>query len=683
MNDKTEYKALEQEVLKLKDKLVEHSYRYHVLDDPVISDAEYDRLMQRLLDIEEQYEEFALPDSPTKRVGAPPLKAFTTAEHSYPMLGLDNAFSDQDVLDFHNRIAKVLNLSTILYTVEPKFDGVAVELVYEKGILTAGITRGDGITGEVVTDNIRTIGSIPLNLSREQTSDIPTLLEARGEVIINKKDFDTLNKARLENDENPFANPRNAAAGSLRQLNSKITAQRPLNIFIYGLGSIQGVDIRSQGEMFDRFKEFGFKINPLVKSKITIHEAIDWYKELEVLRSELPYEIDGMVIKVDDIEIQKKLGQKARSPKWAIAYKFPASEEVTTVEDIIIQVGRTGTLTPVAVLEPVNIGGVVVKRASLHNADEIARMDIRVGDRVLVKRAGDVIPKVVKRAGPREKNGQLPFKMPLSCPVCKSEIKKLEDEVAYKCINAACPAQLKERLKHFVSRDGFDIEGIGNKLSAQLVEGKKINSIADIFYLGRDDLLTMERMGEKSASNLIKAINDSKKIAFNRFLFALGIHYLGETAANLLARKYENIDDLSNASKDDIESIDGLGPRTSTSVFDFFQSPLNRSMVDKILQAGLEPFNEKYSAEHAEKSDSLINNEFYKKTIVLTGTLETLTRKDAKQILSDLGAKVTSSVSPKTDFVIIGKNAGSKLAKAKSLNITIIEEQTFAQILKQ
>ncbi|MCD4742442.1 MAG: NAD-dependent DNA ligase LigA [Desulfobacteraceae bacterium] len=676
---KREYKEIKKEAHSLKEKLIEHSHRYHVLDDPIISDAEYDRLMQRLIDIEDQYEELVLPDSPTKRVGAPPLKAFTTAVHSFPMLGLDNAFSDQEVLDFNDRIKKNLNQENILYTVEPKLDGVAVELVYENGLLTTAITRGDGTSGEVVTENIRTIGSIPLNLSGQGNTEVPELLEVRGEVIINRQDFDTLNKQRLENNENLFANPRNAAAGSLRQLDSKVTAKRPLDIFIYGAGDMLGLNIRSQNEMYNKFKKFGFKITPHIKSRVTIHEALAWYKELEALREQLPYEIDGMVIKVDDIEIQKFLGQKARSPKWAIAYKFPAMEEVTKIEGIIIQVGRTGTLTPVALLEPVNIGGVTVKRASLHNSDEIDRMDIRVGDSVLVIRAGDVIPKVIKRLGQREENYHLPFKMPDLCPVCKSVIKKIEGEVAYKCINVACPAQIKERLKHFVSRDGFDIEGIGDKLSKQLVEQGLINSVADLFYLQEKDLLKLERVGEKSAINIVKAIKSSKDISFKRFVYALGINYTGETAARLLAEKYKDFNQLAKATIGEIEDIDGIGPITSTSVYNFIKSSENSLIIDKMIDAGVNIFNDKT---YAANSDNLPDNVFFNKKVVLTGTLETMTRKEAKDILIHCGAKVTSSVSSKTDFVIVGKDAGSKLVKAKDLKVKIIEEQVFKLMLE-
>ncbi len=679
MSKEKEYKKIKKEAAGLKEKLIEHSHRYHVLDDPIISDAEYDRLMQRLIDIEDQYSELSFSDSPTKRVGAPPLKAFTSAVHSFPMLGLDNAFSDQEVLDFHNRIKKNLNRDKILYTVEPKLDGVAVELVYENGLLKKGITRGDGTTGEVVTENIRTIRSVPLNLSLQKEKKAPALLEVRGEVIINKKDFESLNKKRLENDENLFANPRNAAAGSLRQLDSKITAKRPLDIFIYGAGDIKELDSKSQSDMFKQFKAFGFKVNPLIKNNITIHKALARYKELESIREDLPYEIDGMVIKVDDIEIQKTLGQKARSPKWAIAYKFPAMEEVTKIEDIIIQVGRTGTLTPVAVLEPVNVGGVTVRRASLHNSDEIERMDIRAGDMVLIIRAGDVIPKVIKRVGERQKNDPPPFEMPKQCPVCNSSIKKIEGEVAYKCINASCPAQIKERLKHFVSRDGFDIEGIGDKLSKQFVDKGLITSFADLFYLKEEDLLKLERMGEKSASNIVNAIQNSKEISFKRFLYALGINFTGETAARLLAGEYEDFEQLARASKDEIEDIEGIGPITATSVYDFFKSSENISIIDRMLTADVIFFNQQTNTDNL---NSPANKDFFKKTIVLTGSLETMTRKDAKEILLDLGAKVTSSVSSKTDFVIVGKDAGSKLAKAEKLNIKVIEEHAFKLMLE-
>ena len=679
MAEKTEYMKIKKEAFYLKEKLIEHGHRYHVLDDPIISDAEYDRLMQRLIDIEEQYKELSLTDSPTKRVGAPPLKAFTTAKHSFPMLGLDNAFSDQEIFNFHDRIKKNLNQENILYTVEPKLDGVAVELIYTMGLLTNAITRGDGTSGEVVTENIRTIGSVPLNLSRQGNIDVPDLLEVRGEVIINKKDFETLNKQRLENEENLFANPRNAAAGSLRQLDSKITAKRPLDIFIYGAGDIQGLSIISQNEMFEKFKGFGFKINPLIKNNITIDEALVWHKELELLREDLPYEIDGMVIKVDDIEAQKILGQKARSPKWAIAYKFPAMEEITTIEDIIIQVGRPGTLTPVALLEPVSIGGVIVSRASLHNADEIERMGVRIGDTVLIKRAGDVIPKVIKRIGQQEKNDHSPFKMPELCPVCNSVIKKVGDEVAYKCINASCQAQIKERLKHFVSRDGFDIEGIGDKLSKQLVEQGLIKSFADLFKLKQEDFMKLERMGEVSASNLVKAIEDSKSIDLKKFIYALGINYTGETAARLLAEKYNDFFEIRSATKDQIENIEGIGPKTSAAIVNFIKSPVNLAMIDQMKDAGIKPFND---SRHTQDSGALQSNKFFHKTVVLTGSLETMTRKEAKEILIDLGAKVTSSVSSKTDFAIVGKDAGSKLIKAKNLKVKIIEEKVFKLMLK-
>ncbi len=683
MNKEKQYQKLKKEAEILRQKLNEHSHRYHVLDDPVISDAEYDRLMQRLIDIEEMYGDLKTADSPTQRVGASPLKSFTTAQHTYPMLGLDNAFSDQDVLQFHDRLKKNLNVDNIVYIVEPKLDGVAVELVYEKGVLTRAVTRGDGITGEVVTENIRTIKSIPLNLIVHDNNAIPDLLEVRGEVIINKKDFDALNRSRLENRENLFANSRNAAAGSLRQLDSRITAKRPLDIFIYGAGESHGLNIKSQQEMYHRFKDMGFKINPLIKSNMTIHGALAWYKELESLRVSLPYEIDGMVIKVDDVEMQQALGQKARSPKWAIAYKFPAMEEVTVIRDIIIQVGRTGALTPVALLEPVDIGGVTITRATLHNSDEIERMDIRTGDSVLVIRAGDVIPKVIKRAGPRTSNNHKPFKMPEFCPVCHAIVKKIEDEVVYRCTNSACPAQIKERLKHFVSRDGFDIEGIGDKLSKQLVEQKLVTSFADLFCLKHSDLLKLDRMGEKSAANIIKAIESSKTISFKRLLYALGIHYTGETAARLIAERYENIEQLSKATREEIAGIDGIGPVTAAALSDFFDSPENRLVIEKMIKAGVMPVNDLYHKNRVQAHISESNSQFFQKRVVLTGSLETMTRKDAKEKLIAMGAKVTSSVSSKTDYVICGKGAGSKLEKAENLQIKIIDEGLFNTMMKK
>ncbi len=670
-------KAVEREAQELREKLLEHGYRYHVLDDPVISDAEYDRMMQRLMEIEETRPELAVPDSPTRRVGAPPLAAFDTALHTIPMLGLDNAFSSSEVRDFQRRIQNALEETEIVYTVEPKLDGVAVELRYENGTLTSGITRGDGYTGEVVTDNIRTIDTIPLRLFQNSTFPVPSLLEVRGEVIISKDDFAALNRQRLERGESLFANPRNAAAGSLRQLDSRITAGRPLDMFVYGVGSLEGIAFDSITQMFEALKMFGLKLNPLVKTGVDIQEALACYDELESKRESLPYEIDGIVIKVDDRNRQQALGTRSRSPRWAVAYKFPALRERTMIHEIDVQVGRTGVLTPVARLEPVSIGGVTVSRATLHNADEIGRMDVRKGDQVLVMRAGDVIPKVVKRVNEHHWPDEPPFRMPQACPVCGSTVVRIDGEVAHRCVNSACPAQVKERVKHFVSREGFDIEGIGKKLAEQLVEKELVHSVADIFTLGKADLAALERMGEKSAQNLISAIEQSKEIPLKKFLYSLGIGYLGENAAGLLAAAFKDIDSVMAAARETIEAVDGIGPKTAASVVNFFSSPENRAVVEKMFQSGVRvqkaPGGPEYDA---------AESPFYGKTVVLTGSLAQMTRAHAKTLLQEEGAKVTSSVSSNTDFVIAGEGAGSKLDNARALGVRVLDEPTFRSMAR-
>ena len=662
------------EAEKLKKELAEHGFRYHVLDDPVISDARYDAMMNRLIEIEQQYPELATVDSPTRRVGAPPLDAFETAVHTIPMLGLDNTFSEQEVMEFHTRIKRMLGVSDLFYTAEPKLDGVAVELRYENGVLVQAITRGDGTTGEVVTDNIRTVSTIPLSLHRTDEWAVPSLLEVRGEVMINRRDFERLNHERLEQGEALFANPRNAAAGSLRQLDSKVTAKRPLDMFVYGTGSFTDIAFQSQKQMFEVLKAFGFRVNPLIKSDLRIRDALAYYQKLESMRDRLDYEIDGLVIKVDDIQLRQMLGEKIRSPRWAVAYKFPAMQETTTINEISVQVGRTGTLTPVALLEPVGIGGVTVSRASLHNADEVARMDIRKGDTVLVMRAGDVIPKVVKRVNERSGDDAPPFAMPKHCPVCSSRVRRIETEVAYKCVNASCPAQVKERLKHFVSRSGFDIEGIGGKLSEQFVTENVIQTVADLFTLKKEDLVKLERMGDKSADNLIRSIKKSKDIPLKKFLFALGIEHTGENASDLISRAFGTLDRIMNAEKAEIESVEGIGPKTASAVAAFFSSPENRTVIENMLSFGVDP-------KPVAKADQKIFDDTFKgKKVVLTGSLATQSRKQAKEKLEALGAKVTSSVSASTDFVIAGENPGGKLEKAQELGVTVLTEEEFVSM---
>jgi len=662
-----DFDACRMEAQKLRRELTEHSYRYHVLDDPVIDDQTYDMMLRQLIDIEIRFPELVTEDSPTRRIGAPPLTAFDTAPHSVPMLSLDNAFNDQEILDFHARCLKTSGANTLTYTAEPKLDGLAVELTYENGVLVLATTRGDGYTGEVITENIRTIKSVPLRLMDNKTT-VPDFIEVRGEVIIRHKDFEMLNQRRLDKGEPVFANPRNAAAGSLRQLDSKITAQRPLTIFVYGVGVVRGLVFSTQALMLECLSDLGFPVSPLIKKGISIQQVLENFNFLETLRPELAYDIDGMVIKVDDILIQQLLGEKIKSPRWAIAYKFPAMEKTSKILDITVQVGRTGTLTPVAELAPVNIGGVTVSRATLHNADEIERKDIRINDTALITRAGDVIPKVVKIIPEARTGEERVFTMPDSCPVCGSRVRRLEGEAAVKCINAGCSAQIKERIRHFVSKKAFDMDGLGKKLVEQLVEQKLVNSFADLFHLDRDTLAGLERMGLKSADNIIAAIEQSKTISFARFIFALGIDHTGEHAARLLAQKFADLDALMAADTQTLSAIHGMGGTTAGAVTGFFSIEENIKTVKKLLDAGVCITNDLYGAGNEK------DNPFNGKSIVLTGSFEAMTRDQAKAKLLALGAKVTGSVSKKTDIVIAGIKAGSKLTKAEELGITVWDE---------
>ena len=668
-------KKLKQEALKLQKELTEHSYQYHVMDDPVISDLEYDRMLKRLIQIEEQYPELSFPDSPTKRVGAPPLDSFDQARHSVPMLSLDNAFDDQDVLDFHKRVVKLLDTENVLYIVEPKLDGVAVELRYENGLLVQATTRGDGVTGEVITQNVRTIRSVPLKL---EISQPPTLLEVRGEIIIKRKGFEQLNQIRQQNDEKLFANPRNAAAGSLRQLDSKVTAQRPLDIFVYGIGQVQGIEFDDQSQMLAKLKEFGFPVNPHIRSRLDMKAVLEFYKELAVLRENLAYEIDGMVIKVDNIEFQRLLGEKIKSPRWAIAYKFVAVQETTIIRDILVQVGRTGTLTPVAVLEPVNVGGVMVSRATLHNEDEIRRKDVRIGDTVHVMRAGDVIPKVVNVIESKRTGNEQPFKMPDLCPVCKAKVQRIKQDRSHinKCVNLSCQAQLKERISHFVSKKAFDIDGMGKKIVVQLVDEGMLHSFSDLFLLQKDSLAYLERMGEKSAVNLVTAIEQSKAISLRRFVYALGIDHTGENAAQLISEHFSSLEQIMAATEEDLISIHGIGPETASAVRSFFVNPENIDMIHQMLENGVVLTNE--SVIHSHSGD----NPFMGKRMVLTGTLRTMTRSQAKKKLETLGAKIISAVSLQTDYLLAGEKAGSKLTKAKQLGVEVMDEDQFLSLLE-
>ena len=669
-------KNIDPEVIKrvtqLREALHRHSYRYYVLDDPEISDSEYDRMMQELIRLETNYSDLASPDSPTLRVGAPPLDKFETVEHSIPMLSLDNGFSDADIFDFDLRVKRSLDTDeTIFYTAEPKLDGVAVELVYENGRLISASTRGDGFSGELITSNVRTIRSVPIVLEKGKGRKNPSLLEVRGEVFIGKKGFKRLNDRRLDRNLPPFANPRNAAAGSLRQLDSRVTAKRSLEIFFYGIGRVADLDLESHGDTLQALQKLGFRINPNIRSKITIEAAIDCYRDLSERRNLLPYDIDGMVIKVDSLRLQRLLGATSRSPRWAIAYKFKALQETTQVLDIAVQVGRTGTLTPVAHLSPVKVGGVTVGRATLHNEDEIRRKDIRIGDTVLLQRAGDVIPEIVKVITSKRTGEERIFKMPLNCPVCNSPVVRAQDEAALRCINISCSAQIKERIKHFASKGAFDIDGLGDKLIEQMVEKGLLFSYADIFRLEEEPLKNLERMGSKSAVNILSAIEKSKRITLSRFLYALGIRHVGEHVAGILARTFGRLDVLMNATPDELETIEGVGPVVAESVGSFFGAAENRKIIAEILGSGVEILGE-----GAQQKETLAG-----KVFVLTGTLATLTRDEARKIIENAGGKVTGSVSRNTDYLLAGTSPGSKLERAKSLGVDIIDETSLKKMI--
>lgn len=658
----------------LRKELHRHNYLYYVLDNPEISDAEYDRMMKELKELESAFPEFKSPDSPTARVGAPPLDKFESVAHFVPMLSLDNGFSDSDIIDFDRRIKKLLNTEdAILYTVEPKLDGIAVELVYEDGRLTLASTRGDGFRGERITPNVKTIGSVPLLLQDTYEQTRPPLLEVRGEVFIGKQGFNRLNNERLDQDLPTFANARNAAAGSLRQLDSTVTAKRPLEIFVYGVGRAFDFGVESHGEILAALKRLGFRINPLVRSGITIKEALGTYREFEAERPLLPYDIDGMVIKVDNLSYQQLLGATSRSPRWAIAYKFKAEQETTRVLNIEVQVGRTGTLTPVAHLDPVNVGGVTVSRATLHNEDEIIRKDIRVGDTVFVQRAGDVIPEVVKVVESKRTGQETIFNMPKTCPVCGADTFRVKGEAATRCINITCPAQVKERIKHFASKGAFDIEGMGDKLINQLVDKGLLSSYADIFGLSEDTLQALERMGPKSAENIINAIKKSKRISFKRFLYALGIRHVGEHVAGIIASRFKNIDSLAGATPEDLASLEGIGPVVAESAVRFFRQDENRKALNKIMDSGVHVYFE------GEKKQGAVSD----KSFVLTGALESMTRSQAKKLIETAGGRVTGSVSRSTDYLVVGASPGSKLDQAKKLGVEIIDEAALLMYLKK
>ncbi|WAA12605.1 NAD-dependent DNA ligase LigA [Fervidibacillus halotolerans] len=654
----------EKRVKELHRLLNQYGYEYYVLDQPTVPDAEYDRLMQELISLEEKFPELKTPYSPTQRVGGDVLEGFSKVEHSIPMLSLANAFNEGDLRDFDRRVRQTIG-EDLSYVCELKIDGLAVSLKYETGIFVQGSTRGDGFVGEDITANLRTVKSIPLQLKEEVT------IEVRGEVFMPKKSFVALNKQREEMGADLFANPRNAAAGSLRQLDPKIAAERNLDIFLYAIGEHEGKTIKTHSEGLDYLDSLGLKTNKERRLCQSIDEVLDYITQWQEKRPELPYEIDGIVIKVNRYDQQTRLGSTAKSPRWAIAYKFPPEEVVTKLIDIELNVGRTGVVTPTAILEPVRVAGTTVQRASLHNEDLIREKDIRIGDAVVVKKAGDIIPEVVKPIIERRTGEEKVFSMPKQCPECGSELVRLDEEVALRCMNPKCPAQIREGLIHFVSRNAMNIEGLGERVITQLFSEKLIRDVADIYNLKREQLIQLERMGEKSVSNLLFSIEASKNNSLERLLFGLGIRHVGSKAAKILAEKYGHIDRLMEATEEELQSIHEVGEKMANSVVTYFQMPQVKELIKKLRASGV---NLEYKGPKKDEG-KIIESVLTGKTVVLTGKLEQLTRNEAKEQLELMGAKVTGSVSKKTDIVIAGFDAGSKLTKAQDLGIEIWDEK--------
>ncbi len=656
------------------DELVEqityHNQRYYQLDDPEITDAEYDRLFDELVSLETEFPDLKLPDSPTQRVGAAPATAFRSVRRSIPMLSLNKAITPDEFLDFERRVNEILlgDSETIEYLTEPKLDGLAVELIYEKGLLSLGLTRGDGTTGEDVTANLKTVKNIPLRLTDKKV----TLLEVRGEIIITKPDFANLNKEREEKGEELYANPRNTAAGSLRQLDPTISASRPLRFYAHGVGRLEGIVIGNQWELLRLLTKLGFEVTPEAQLRFYAEEVLRRYEYLNDKRASLDYDIDGMVVKVNSFRQQQKLGELSRSPRWAIAMKFPPQQEETIVEDIVIQVGRTGALTPVAWLKPIRVGGVEVKRATLHNYDEVIRKDIRIGDHVIIQRAGDVIPEVVKPLSAKRTGREKIFKMPSNCPVCGSEVDRIEGEAVHRCPNLSCPAQVAERIIHFASKSGVDVDGLGPKLIEQMLESKLIGDFADLYNLELDRLTALERMGEKSAKNILASIEKSKSADLPHLIAALGINNVGEHVARVLAVSFGSLETIATAPPEELSAVEGIGPIVASSIVDFFANRQNKAVIAKLKSTWKQlPVYESTSGPKPLTG----------KTFVITGGLEKYSRDQAKKKLLDLGAKVSSSVSKKTDYVIVGVDPGSKADDAARLKIATLSESEFLKLI--
>jgi DNA ligase (NAD+) len=661
-----------QELERLRREIAHHNARYHVLDRPEISDAEYDSLFRRLLQLEREHPEWISPDSPTQRVGAAPAREFAQVIHRVPMLSLSNATSEEELREFEQRMRTLLDEETIVYVAEPKLDGLSVELVYERGLLVRGSTRGDGTAGEDVTANLRTIRSIPLRL--DDAGDVPALLEVRGEVYIEKNAFRAVNESRAADGLPLFANPRNLAAGSLRQLDPRVTAERPLRMACYDVGRSDGITLTSQHELLTTLPRFGLPVNPLYATCSSPEEIIVFYRKMQKERDSLPYETDGVVIKIDRFDLRRLAGTVSRSPRWAVAGKFPAERAVTRLVDILISVGRTGVLTPVASLDPVRVRGVEIASATLHNEDDIRTKDIRIGDQVVVQRAGDVIPQIVASLPELRSGAERQFFMPASCPCCGARIVRLEGEAASRCLNTSCPARIKQSIGHFASKGALDVDGLGSKLVDQLVEKKLVTRLGDLFRLDCETLAALDRMGPTSAAHLVRALDQARSVNLSRLLYGLGIPEVGATTARLLAQHAGSLDRLTQMSRDELETISTVGPRTAGAVVDFFANEENGRTLADLLATGL-----RIEAEPA--ATSTPSGVLAGKRFVFTGTLSTMTRDEAARRVQSLGAFVNASVNRRTDYVVAGNEQGSKADAARSLGLPLLSESEFLDLL--
>ncbi len=664
--------AVKAKIEKLRKTIREHEYRYYVLDDPKISDAEFDKLMNQLKALEAKYPDLVTPDSPTQRVGGSPREGFQTVRHKRPMLSLDNAFSYDELREFDRRVRELAGRERVEYVTEHKFDGLSMSLQYEGGVFARGVTRGDGTTGEDVTPNVRAIRSVPLRVDSATLKKLPLAadFEVRGEIIMPRSAFEELNRQQEEQGGKRFANPRNAAAGAVRVLDPAITASRRLDFYAYMLLAGDRVPVKRHSDALEALAKLQFKVSRDWKLCRTLDEVLKYCEAWESRREKLPYEIDGIVIKVNDIALQEELGFTAKAPRWAVAYKYPAHQATTVVKDIQVNVGRTGVLTPVAILEPVQVGGVTVSRSTLHNMDEVQRLGVQIGDTVLIERAGEVIPHVLKVV--KEGKNRRPFVMPKECPVCGTKIHKAEGEVAYRCVNAACPAKLKESLLHFAGRHAMNIDGLGAKIVDQLVDKGLVKDFADLYSLKLEQLAGLERMAEKSAQNLLDEIEASKSNSLARLIYALGIPFVGERTAQLLAEHFGSLDKLASATVEELSEVPEVGPKVAASIVEFFSEPANRKLVEKLRKAGL-----RFTEERKAPRDSRLAG----KTFVFTGALAHRSREEAEELVVSHGGKVSSSVSKKTDYVVVGSEPGSKYDKAKSLGVTILDEAQFEKLL--